>query len=189
MIPVVNYVHDSIYSWFQKKNLTKNYRCAPNKSMQNVKERHINSMISFFCEFIWNLVKWLEFLFHSKNWGLFRKSRGHAIISFAIKTIEFVFVLVLASIRFMSVRIYWIQVVDKYIILRQAKWDSFSICQSRWSSANAQETRFNRTEYYIAWLPILATLTSLILRCYFFSVLLRVLLPLLLLSQLHAWST
>lgn len=47
--------------------------------------------------------------------------RGHAIISFAIKTIEFVFVLVLASIRFMSVRIYWIQVVDKYIILRQAK--------------------------------------------------------------------
>lgn len=84
--------------------------------------------------------------------GLFWKSREHAIISFAIKTIEFVFVLVLASIRFMSVRIYWIQVVDKYIILRQAKWDSFSICQSHWSSANAQETRFNRTEYYIAWL-------------------------------------
>lgn len=83
----IRFIHDC-----RKKNSTKNYRCAPNKSMQNVKERHINSMISFFREFIWNLVKWLEFLFHSKNWGLFRKSRGHAIISFAIKTIEFVFV-------------------------------------------------------------------------------------------------
>lgn len=45
MIPAVNYAHDSIYSWLQK------YRCAPNKSMQNVKERHINSMDSFFWEF------------------------------------------------------------------------------------------------------------------------------------------